>query len=181
MSIQFGLPSADIFWFTPDQPQKIARSFSAYTPRTFLRPVPISPATFDFTLSLRFVLTFAIGYVTTVISLNKVNASRQHKPWAFSKTPIFKTLVVTHNIFLTLLSAWMFYGICFSIYSSWPTGVAREGSDYYAHVAQMLCETDSSAIRGELTQIFNISFLHRQSSKAPRFSINSKLIPIPPL
>lgn len=164
MSVQLGFPPADIFWFSPDQPQKIARSFSASpdTSSTFLRPVSISPTTFESSLSFQFALTFAIGYVTTVIFLNKLNASRQHKPWAFSKTSIFKTLVVTHNTFLALFSAWMFYGICHSIYASWPVGAAKEGSDYYAHVAQMLCETDSNAIRGEIKRIFNIHFGYYQ-------------------
>jgi hypothetical protein len=159
MSVQLGLPPADIFWFSPNQPQKIARSFSASpdTLSTFLRPVSISPTTFESTLSFQFALTFAIGYVTAVFFLNKLNASRQHKPWAFSKTSVFKILVVTHNTFLASFSAWMFYGICYSIYVSWPMGAAKEGSNYYAHVAQMLCETDSNAIRGEIKQPFHIS------------------------
>lgn len=160
MSIQLGVPPMDIFWLSPNQPQKIARSFSASpdTPRTFLRPISISPTTFESSLKFQFALTFAIGYITTVVFLNKLNASRKHKPWTFSKTSAFRTLVVTHNIFLALFSAWMFYGICYSIYGSWPVGEAREGSDYYAHVAQMLCETDSSAIRGEVGRIHDIFF-----------------------
>jgi hypothetical protein len=155
MSIQLGLPPLDIFLFSPNQPQKIARSFftSPDTPRTFLRPISISPTTFKSTLDFQFALTFAIGYVSIVLFLSKLNASRQHKPWGFSKTSLFKTLVVAHNTLLALFSAWMFYGMCYSLYKSWPVGTAREGSDYYAHVAQMLCETDSTAIRGEIILI----------------------------
>lgn len=152
-SLQFGLPPLDAFWVSRDQPQKIARAFheSQDTSRTLLRPISISPDLYKSSLDLQVPLTFMVGYVTTVLLLNRLNASRQNKPWAFSKTHAFKKLVVLHNASLALFSAWMFYGTCYSIYTSWPAGAAKEGTDYYAHVAQMFCETDSSAIRGKTT------------------------------
>lgn len=150
--IQVGLPTLGSVWPTFGQPQKIASSFFSESSdtSTLLRPISISPATFKATLDFQVPLTFVIGYVTTVMFLNRLNASRKFKPWAFSKTLPFRTLVVIHNASLAVFSAWALYGMCYSMHASWPAGATKDGPDYYAHIAQMFCEADSTAIRGKI-------------------------------
>ena len=150
--IQAGLPPLGSLWPSLGQPQKVTSSFFSESPEAsiFLRPVAISPATFRASLDFQVPFTFVIGYVTTVMFLNRLNVSRQCKPWAFSKNPVFRALVVLHNASLAVFSAWVLYGMAYSMYAAWPAGATKEGPGYYAHVAQMFCETDASAIRGKI-------------------------------
>ncbi|CAG8422593.1 unnamed protein product [Penicillium salamii] len=150
--IQVGLPPLESFWPSIGQPYKVASSFFSESPdtSTLLRPISVSPATYRASLDFQVPFTFAIGYVTTVLFLNRLNVSRQGKPWAFSKNPVFKAFVVLHNASLAVFSAWVLYGMGYSMYASWPTGATKEGPDYHAHVAQMFCATDANAIQGKM-------------------------------
>lgn len=156
--IQVGLPPLGSLWPSLGQPQKIASSFfsESHDTSVYLRPVSISPTTYQASLNLQVPLTFVIGYVTTVMFLNRLNASRKFKPWAFTKTTPFRALVVLHNASLAVFSAWVLYGMCYSMQTSWPAGATKDGPDYYAHIAQMFCETDSRAIRGKMRILRNI-------------------------
>jgi len=56
-------------------------------------------------------ITIALVYVTIVTILNSVNRQRKFKPWAFSKTTMFKFMVITHNAILAAYSLWTFVGM----------------------------------------------------------------------
>lgn len=56
-------------------------------------------------------ITFALVYATLITFLNVVNKRRNYKPWAISKTRVFKYFVLSHNIALSLYSLWTFIGM----------------------------------------------------------------------
>ncbi|KAI9924236.1 hypothetical protein MW887_007186 [Aspergillus wentii] len=142
-SIQFGLPPRELFSFPPSQRKTPIPAYPDSSTRSLLRPFTINPHIFHASLDLKSTLTFIAIYVTAVLSLNQLNASRRYKPWAFSKTSTFRALVILHNALLALFSAWTFFTTCQALKGCWPAGEPN----YYAHVAEMLCETDSSALR----------------------------------
>lgn len=152
-AINFALPPLDLFKFPPSQPHKPATRLPLPPTDTsvamFFQPFMINPKIFCLSLDLKLVLTFATLYTTTVLLLNQFNTTRQYRPWAFSKTFIFKTLVVTHNAFLALYSAWTLCGMFYVLYSYWPSAVAEEGPNYYAYLAEYFCEVESSSFLGK--------------------------------
>ncbi|KAJ5343654.1 uncharacterized protein N7506_003478 [Penicillium brevicompactum] len=149
-SIQLGLPPLHLFYFPPTQPQKTAIPLPPTVPTTskFLRPVSINSTIFDISLDLQFPLTIAVIYLSAVLLLNRINASRQYRPWGFSKKPTFRAFVVVHNALLALFSAWTFFGICHALKNCWP----GQGPNYYTHIAEVICETDSKAASCESSQ-----------------------------
>jgi len=153
-AIEFALPPLDLFKIPPSQPHKPATRLPLPPTDTFaaafFQPFTINPEAFRLSLNLKFVLTFATVYTATVLFWNQVNAARQYRPWAFSKTFIFKALVVTHNAFLALYSAWTWCGVICLLYSYWPSARAYTGPNYYAYMAEMVCEVESSTFLGKL-------------------------------
>ncbi|KAJ5157405.1 uncharacterized protein N7482_008505 [Penicillium canariense] len=149
--IKLGLPPLEIFQLPFSQPPKtvphVPQPPSNISAEVLFRPVIIDPAIFHISHDLPTVLTFTAIYIAAVIFLNQYNASRQHRPWAFSKKPMFKVLVLAHNTLIALFSAWTFCGLLYLTNSGWPSAVGGEESNYYAGVAEYLCETESSAYR----------------------------------
>ena len=102
-------PPRDFFKFFPEpEPQVLQPPAADYT---FARPFQIDPEFYNNTLSFAVPATIAVVYATTVTILNQVNRRRSHKPWAVSKSLPFLILVVTHNVFLALYSAWTCWGM----------------------------------------------------------------------
>ncbi|OOQ82390.1 hypothetical protein PEBR_39148 [Penicillium brasilianum] len=150
--IKFGFPSLKLFTLPPSQPYKpTPRPPPTTSPnvlaKSLFQRINIDPGLFYASLDIKFVLTFTALYVTTVLYLNQYNVSRQYRPWRFTKTSTFKVLVVAHNAFLALFSAWTFFSLFTILFPVWDLAVAEAGPNYYAHVAELLCETDSSAYR----------------------------------
>lgn len=97
------LPSWSVFKFPPDPaPAAIPPPFEE---PSFKTPFPISAETYNAALSFKVPLTIASIYATTVFFLNWYNRSHGNKPWAISKTSIFKIFVLLHNIGLAIYSA----------------------------------------------------------------------------
>ncbi|OCT50191.1 hypothetical protein CLCR_06639 [Cladophialophora carrionii] len=65
-------------------------------------------------------ITVALVYMSLVSVLNQVNANRGNKPWAISRTRLFKLLVIFHNIFLAAYSAWTCVGTVNALHRSLP-------------------------------------------------------------
>jgi hypothetical protein len=156
--IKFGFPSLKLFSLPPSQPYKPVPRPPPATPshvlaNSLFQRIKIDPDLFYISLDIKFVLTFTAIYVTTVLYLNQFNASRQYRPWRFTKTSTFKALVVAHNAFLALFSAWTFCSLFTILLPLWDLAVAGAGPNYYAHVAELLCETDSSEYRGMISLI----------------------------
>ena len=88
---------------------------------TFAHPFTISTNIYNNALSATVPITFALVYMSLVSLLNQVNANRNHKPWAISRTRIFKLFVILHNLFLAIFSAWTFVGMVNAVRLSMPT------------------------------------------------------------
>ncbi|PNS17259.1 hypothetical protein CAC42_6942 [Sphaceloma murrayae] len=65
-------------------------------------------------------LTFAICYITIVLSLNTFNRSRGWKPWWIARTRVFTPLVAFHNLLLAVYSGITFVAMTRAIYQTWP-------------------------------------------------------------
>ncbi|KAJ9097076.1 hypothetical protein QFC20_006272 [Naganishia adeliensis] len=105
-SVRFSLPPSAFFDYPP------AHEAASIAPP----PYPYSPFTipediYRTWLDIKIPLYVAVVYTIVVKSLNKYNRSRGGKPWAISKTRAFFWLVVLHNVFLAVYSAWTFVGI----------------------------------------------------------------------
>lgn len=84
------------------------------------RPFSIPPDLYNALLSSHVPITVALVYMSVVSLLNSVNASRKYKPWAFSRTYLFKFLVILHNVFLAVYSAWTCVGMVKVLHESMP-------------------------------------------------------------
>ena len=121
-NIYFSLPNTSLFQFPPS-----ADPVTLQAP-----PAPISPFNLPSTLyqqayDARVPLTIAATYAVTAITLNKVNAARGNKPWAISKTRAFHWIVVLHNVFLAVYSAWTFVGMWKGLKATIPSPSGPEG------------------------------------------------------
>ncbi|KEF56824.1 uncharacterized protein A1O9_07014 [Exophiala aquamarina CBS 119918] len=93
-------------------------------------PFTIQPDIYNALLSAHVPITVALVYASIVTLLNSVNRNRKYKPWAVSRTGIFKLFVILHNIFLAVYSAWTFVGMLNALRLALPawkenTGVAE--------------------------------------------------------
>lgn len=101
------------------------------------RPFNINTEIYNNALSPVVPFTIAAIYIATVLYGNRINKERSEKPWAFSKSTIFFSLVLAHNIFLALFSGWTFLGMFNAIWQSWPGWTGENG---LAGVADALCK-----------------------------------------
>jgi len=104
------------------------------------RPGSIDPKLYNDMLSVYWPVTIAVVYATTVSFMNQVNKSRNNKPWAISRTSLFTIFVLAHNIFLTVYSAWTFFGMLGGMRRSF-SGILDNYSEYgIAPVIDGLCK-----------------------------------------
>ncbi|KIW89960.1 uncharacterized protein Z519_09390 [Cladophialophora bantiana CBS 173.52] len=87
---------------------------------TLAHPFTIPADLYNALLSPHVPITVALVYMTLVSFMNSVNANRKYKPWAFSRTYVFKFLVILHNIFLAAYSAWTCVGMVNALRLSLP-------------------------------------------------------------
>ncbi|KAK4941066.1 hypothetical protein LTR10_018987 [Elasticomyces elasticus] len=78
---------------------------------SFAHPFTVPTDIYNATLSPHVPITVALLYMSFVVFMNSANANRKYKPWAISRTRIFKLLVILHNTFLAAYSAWTFLGM----------------------------------------------------------------------
>lgn len=118
-SIRIGLPPASLLKFPPNElPATLAAPLVAEP--TWKQPLNIPPALYNQLLDVRVPIAIASVYAVTVVILNRVNKARGYKPYAFSHTNLFKLLVVLHNVFLAVYSAWTFAGMFLAFRGSLP-------------------------------------------------------------
>lgn len=87
---------------------------------TLAHPFTIPTDVYNALLSPNVPITIALVYMSVVSLLNNVNANRKYKPWAFSRTRLFKLLVVLHNVVLAVYSGWTFVGMLNALRLSLP-------------------------------------------------------------
>lgn len=78
---------------------------------SFAHPFAIPEDWYNLLLSPNVPITFALVYASVITLLNSVNARRNYKPWAISRTRLFKLFVLAHNAFLSFYSLWTFIGM----------------------------------------------------------------------
>jgi hypothetical protein len=83
-------------------------------------PFDIPPYWYNLLLHPYVPITIALLYATTVTYFNSLNEQRKWKPWAISKTHIFRTGVILHNAILAVYSAWTFVGMLNALQLSLP-------------------------------------------------------------
>ncbi|KAL2831975.1 ELO family [Aspergillus pseudoustus] len=152
LSIHFELPPATVLSFPPSFP----RSF-ILPPNQVVsglrEPFKINTKVFDFTIDIRFPFTMAALYIAAIIFMNEVNRKRLNKPWNFSRTPVFKSLVIIHNTSLALFSGWAFYSVCHALWSSLP---AWDDPNLFANAVRALCQTEISVEKQVSSYKYNI-------------------------
>ncbi|EXJ91113.1 hypothetical protein A1O1_04220 [Capronia coronata CBS 617.96] len=99
---------ASYFKFPPS-PEPTTVPPPTYDP-TIAHPFTIPTDLYNALLSPLVPITVILVYMSFVTLMNSVNAKRSYKPWAFSRTRVFKLLVILHNTFLAVYSAWSFVG-----------------------------------------------------------------------
>ncbi|OXV08723.1 hypothetical protein Egran_03515 [Elaphomyces granulatus] len=133
-TVEFALPPNSLFSFPP-----ASSPFSlppAPVERSWERPFSIPPALFTQLLDARVPITVAGLYAATVIIVNSINESRGYKPWAFSRTRVFRLLVILHNVFLAGYSTWTFVGMFHVFRRSMPS---RRDPNGIVAIADALC------------------------------------------
>jgi hypothetical protein len=91
-----------------------------YREPTLAHPFTIPTHIYNDLLKPQVPITFALVYMSLVSILNQFNANRNHKPWAISRTRFFKLLVILHNIFLAVYSAWTCAGMVNALNQALP-------------------------------------------------------------
>ncbi|KAK4692288.1 hypothetical protein P7C71_g4884, partial [Lecanoromycetidae sp. Uapishka_2] len=137
-SVHFMHPPSSLLKSTPS---KLSANSAALSPPvsdfSLARPFNINTETYNNALNPAVPFTIAAVYMVTVLYGNRINKERGGKPWAFSKSTVFFSLVLTHNIFLAVYSGWTFLGMSNAIRQSWP---GWRGDNGLAGVADALCK-----------------------------------------
>ena len=123
-------------------------------------PFSIPVGVYNALLSPSVPITVALVYASVVTYMNNVNAQRKWKPWAFSQTSTFKTLVILHNVILAIYSAWTLVGMVNALAQSLPGWGAEHG---LAQIVDSLCKIQgprglgSAAIFNEQTSAWSMT------------------------
>ena len=104
---------------------------------TLAHPFNISPDVYETLLNPFIPGVVAVVYMLTVYQINKLNKSRNYKPWVDSQYGPFYFLVLTHNVLLAFYSAWTCAGMYNAIRPSWP---GWDGEYGLAGAADALCK-----------------------------------------
>ncbi|KAJ5715314.1 uncharacterized protein N7483_012495 [Penicillium malachiteum] len=148
-SVGLTLPTLDIFKIPPQPPLHTPSGLENTAAGNFFYPFNVNATLYHISMSLDFVLTFVAIYVATVHFLNQYNATNQYRPWALTKTLLFKALMLVHNASLALFSAWCLGGMIHTHYRHWVS--AKSGLEpSYSACAEFVCQFDSTSYRSEL-------------------------------
>lgn len=147
-AVTFNLPSLQTFKIPSSPTISIPLKHQNVPMGTLFHPLEASPAIFYSSISPEFVFTFVAAYVTSVLLWNQINAGRNFKPWALSRTSIFRKTVTLHNSFLALFSVWSLCGIIYSIRTHWLFVKSNTGITSPVHLVEFSCQTDQREYRG---------------------------------
>lgn len=137
----WGLPDSSLFAFPPINAPAAIPPPRVETP-TVAFPFNIPEGIFGAALDARVPIGIALAYAVTVKLTNRYNLSNNKKPWAISKTRIFRYFVVLHNVFLAVYSAWT----CWGMFNGLKRSLANPfGPDGVAATADTLCHLHGEA------------------------------------
>ncbi|CAK7896749.1 hypothetical protein CAAN1_03S05050 [[Candida] anglica] len=118
--IEFALPSANLLQFpernTPLPPSPFQNEFLTQSYNFFMKsstPMTIAIVYFSF---VHFINPHIRNRQIALAKEKKLNNNRlPAAPFAIAKTSIFNFLVLVHNVFLCVYSAWTFIGMCYTM------------------------------------------------------------------
>ncbi|KAJ5701280.1 hypothetical protein N7488_008828 [Penicillium malachiteum] len=148
-SIGLTFPTRDIFKIPPQPALHTPSGLQNTAAGNLFYPFDVNDTLYHTSMSFDFVLTFVAIYVATVHLLNQYNAAHQYRPWALTRTPLFKLVMLVHNASLALFSAWCLGGMIHTHYRHWNS--ARSGLELsYSACAEFVCQFDSTSYRSKL-------------------------------
>ena len=134
-SVHLTYPHPSLFAYPPASLPKVLPP--PPSDNTLARPFAINPETYNNLLSVNYPITIALVYAITVTLVNRINKQRGNKPWAFSNSYLFFALVLLHNVFLAVFSAWAFLGMFRALRHAWP---GLDGPNGLAGATDALCK-----------------------------------------
>ncbi|KAK2743928.1 hypothetical protein FQN57_004551 [Myotisia sp. PD_48] len=137
-SVRFGLPHAKLF-LQFQSPNSIP-VISVQRRSTWDHPIYVEPPFVESSLNIKFPALAVIFYLLIVPLLNRVNKRRGFRPWLGCRTAFFRLFVLAHNVFLAILSLWVFLGMCKKIHDFLPTTTDR--NYYLAQTVDLLCNLE---------------------------------------
>ncbi|OJJ45775.1 hypothetical protein ASPZODRAFT_133645 [Penicilliopsis zonata CBS 506.65] len=170
-TIRIGLPPASLLQFPPKELPATLPAPQVET-LTWKQPFNIPPALYTDLLDVRVPITIAGVYAATVVVLNRVNKARGYKPYAFSKTPLFKLFVILHNIFLAIYSAWTCVGMIQTFRDTWPH---RDDPHGLVAVTDALCKINGP--RGYGNAAVYSSATDQWTMPNPQFKLGAGNVP----
>ncbi|KAJ6036816.1 hypothetical protein N7540_001095 [Penicillium herquei] len=148
-SLRLSFPSLELFrppYTRSDKPALNLRPPPLNdSPLSVWHPFKINTEFYRISLQLEHVISFVVVYISAVLLMNQVNAARGCKPWAFSKSSIFKALVVAHNILLATFSAWALITGIFVMWNHWPSKAIGHQEPSNEGIAEYFCQPHSNA------------------------------------
>ncbi|KAL2220554.1 putative fatty acid elongase [Thermoascus aurantiacus ATCC 26904] len=172
-AIELALPPASLFSFPP-RPRPDPIPAPPTSEPSWHQPFNIPPELYTRLLDVKVPVTIAGVYAATVMILNRVNQDRGYRPWAFSQTRLFKVLVVLHNVFLAVYSAWTFAGMVRAFRSAWPE---RDDPHGIVAIADSLCHINGPRGYGNAA-VFNET-ADRWDIYNPEFQLAEGGVPAP--
>lgn len=104
--VELSLPP--VTWFTKFPPRNWPKVLPPPSPAedewTFRAPFAISTKLYNDVLKPELPITFAVLYLFSIFILNEVNRRRDFKAYSISRTRLFKSLTLLHNIVLAVFS-----------------------------------------------------------------------------
>jgi hypothetical protein len=134
--MHFRLPPRQVFDWPPKDASQVGFPYTQ-AKGTWFRPIEIPSSVVRYLANVKTPITIASVYIMTVFLLNNVNRTRGNRPWAFATTASFNFLVLLHNIFLAIYSAWTLASLCFVLWNCWPS---MSDPNFVARVANTICQ-----------------------------------------
>lgn len=124
-SLRISLPSWSLFKFPPDSAPPALPPLSDH--HSFASPFAIPADLYNDLLSPAWPITIATVYAITVFSVNASNRKAGNKPWAISKTRLFRAFVIAHNVFLAVYSAVTCAAMVQALRHTWSGASSQNG------------------------------------------------------
>ncbi|KAJ5532793.1 hypothetical protein N7494_009345 [Penicillium frequentans] len=134
--VHFQLPPRQVFDWPPGDASQADFPYTQ-AKATWLHPIEIPSSVFRYLADVKAPITIASIYMMTVVLLNNLNQTRGSRPWTFATTAPFNLLVILHNIFLAVFSAWTLAGLCVVLWNCWPS---MSDPNFVARVANTICQ-----------------------------------------
>lgn len=147
-SVKLDFPPLETFMIPAGPRLRIPSKPRDATDGKFFYPFEANPFIFELSMSPVFIFTFVSIYVISVLLLNQFNTRRDFQSWAFSRTSIFRKMVITHNALLAIFSAWSIWGMIYTVRNHWRLARSELAIASTMELAEFMCQIDMGEYRG---------------------------------